>query len=342
MDDAAAIYILTLRALAAGSLAAVIAGLARSRVAPNVRLAAMLACGSGLAYFIFTSGFFELTFEPFYGSTMIAGYLSFPVIGLVWLLIMAVFEDWRVRPLTLLPALVTFLLFTIRDASTLYGGAADIALRLVSGGICLHGLWVIARGWRGDLVEARRRLRAPLFLLMTGAVLYVLWQLTWGYVPIDPVRLDTFNAIFETAWAVAAAGILLEGRAGLFAQAPQKAADDRAATADKRALEKLAVLMEQEEAWRREGLTIGALAAEIGVGEQRLRRLINGQLGHRNFASFINGYRITAAKGRLAKDTATVAEIAFDLGFTSLGPFNRAFKDQVGETPTEWRRRAIA
>jgi AraC-like DNA-binding protein len=37
-----------------------------------------------------------------------------------------------------------------------------------------------------------------------------------------------------------------------------------------------------------------------------------------------------------------VASIAFDLGFGSLGPFNRAFRDETGLTPTEYRRQKMA
>jgi len=37
-----------------------------------------------------------------------------------------------------------------------------------------------------------------------------------------------------------------------------------------------------------------------------------------------------------------VAAIAFDLGYGSLGPFNRAFRAATGATPTEWRRQALA
>jgi AraC-like DNA-binding protein len=36
-----------------------------------------------------------------------------------------------------------------------------------------------------------------------------------------------------------------------------------------------------------------------------------------------------------------VSAIAFDLGYASLGPFNRAFKDATGLTPTAWRGRAL-
>lgn len=96
--------------------------------------------------------------------------------------------------------------------------------------------------------------------------------------------------------------------------------------------------------WRREGLTIAALGAEIGVPEHRLRAVINQRLGFRNFPTFINSYRIKAAQQVLADPRAarrTVLEIAYDSGFASLGPFNKAFRDQTGESPSAFRRRVL-
>ena len=100
-----------------------------------------------------------------------------------------------------------------------------------------------------------------------------------------------------------------------------------------------------EGGWRTEGLSIGAVARDLGVPEHRLRHLINGRLGRRNFADFVNGYRISAAKAQLADPTladATIASLAFELGFASLSPFNRAFRAATGLTPTAWRRRTLA
>ena len=94
--------------------------------------------------------------------------------------------------------------------------------------------------------------------------------------------------------------------------------------------------------WREEGLTIGALASRLSVPEHRLRRAINQGLGHRNFSSFINAARIEEAQ-RLLDDPqetgTTVLEIAYRVGFASLGPFNRAFRSETGMSPTEYRRR---
>jgi AraC-like DNA-binding protein len=92
--------------------------------------------------------------------------------------------------------------------------------------------------------------------------------------------------------------------------------------------------------WQREGLTIGSLAETLGVPEHRLRATINQDLGFRNFATFINGHRVSAAKSMLTdpqKQGTTILEIAYDSGFASLGPFNKAFRAQTGLSPREFR-----
>ncbi len=129
--------------------------------------------------------------------------------------------------------------------------------------------------------------------------------------------------------------------------APAKASDDQSTPAaiDAALLQRLEHLMSVERAYRREGLTIGTLSAELGVPEYRLRQLINEGLGHRNFNAFLNRYRIEEAKAALADPTqkdVPVLTIAMDTGFQSIGPFNRAFKAATDVTPTEFRRLAAA
>lgn len=97
--------------------------------------------------------------------------------------------------------------------------------------------------------------------------------------------------------------------------------------------------------WQEEGLTIGALAQHLTVPEHRVRRAINNGLGHRNFSTFINRARINAAKAQLsdpAQCSTTVLEVAYNVGFASLGPFNRAFRAETGQSLTEFRRDAFA
>jgi AraC-like DNA-binding protein len=111
--------------------------------------------------------------------------------------------------------------------------------------------------------------------------------------------------------------------------------------ADQGLLVALERLMTVERAYRREGLTIASLAQQLGLPEYRLRRLINQALGYRNFNRFVNRYRIAEAKAALGdpqQAEVPILTIALDAGFSSLGPFNRAFKAETGLTPTEFRR----
>jgi len=96
--------------------------------------------------------------------------------------------------------------------------------------------------------------------------------------------------------------------------------------------------------YRETGLTISMLAQSLDYPEHRVRRLINGHLGYRNYSAFLNSYRIAAAMEQLADPEfarTPVLTIALDLGYASLGPFNRAFKDVAGMTPTDFRRQKL-
>ena len=118
-----------------------------------------------------------------------------------------------------------------------------------------------------------------------------------------------------------------------------------AAQADDHLLAALERLMATQHAYRDEGLGIAALAARLGAPEYRLRRLINGRLGHRNFNAYLNGLRLAEARAALAdpaRRSLPVLSIALGAGFQSIGPFNRAFKADTGLTPTEFRRQKLA
>ena len=100
-------------------------------------------------------------------------------------------------------------------------------------------------------------------------------------------------------------------------------------------------LMEDEGIYREHGLTIGRLAAAADLPEYRLRQLINGGLGYRNFNDFLNRFRIDEASRRLAEPSEAripVLTIALDVGFRSISSFNKSFKDTHGVTPTAYRK----
>ena len=90
------------------------------------------------------------------------------------------------------------------------------------------------------------------------------------------------------------------------------------------------------------GNRLERLADRLAVPEYRLRRHINQHLGFRNFSQMANHFRIEEAKRRLADPALRrlpILTIAYDCGFGSIGPFNRAFKAQTGVTPQAFRAR---
>lgn len=120
---------------------------------------------------------------------------------------------------------------------------------------------------------------------------------------------------------------------------PHPAGDARAPTSEGARVEALM----RDGIWRREGLTVAQMAAELDLPEHKLRQVINQELGQRNFSGFVNTARIDAARASLSdpeQSRRTVLEIAYEVGFASLGPFNRAFKEQTGLTPTAYRAKS--
>lgn len=99
--------------------------------------------------------------------------------------------------------------------------------------------------------------------------------------------------------------------------------------------------MVSDKLYLKEKLTIGDLAEQLNAPEYKVRQVINGDLGHKNFLDFVNSYRIKEASRLLVEHSSaelSVLEIAYKTGFNSIAPFNRAFKIIQGMTPTQYRK----
>jgi AraC-like DNA-binding protein len=200
--------------------------------------------------------------------------------------------------------------------------------------------------WSADLVEVRRRLRV---FIVGAAAIYggsnALLQIVTPAAEASAIA-NTANAALLAGVAAAIVVALVRISAhDLFASsvvaAQPSAAAIAPATADRKLVDALLRLMADERIYRHDNITIGTLATRLKIPEYRLRRLINQQLGYRNFNVFLNNHRIEEAKAALADPSQAevpVITIAMDAGFQSLGPFNRAFKATTGVTPTEYRR----
>ena len=93
-------------------------------------------------------------------------------------------------------------------------------------------------------------------------------------------------------------------------------------------------------AFRQAELTIGKLAEQLCLPEHQLRKLINQQLGFNNFSHYLNSYRIPWVCEQLkdsSKKQLPILTLALEAGYGSIAPFNRAFKEQMGQTPKQFR-----
>jgi AraC-like DNA-binding protein len=213
------------------------------------------------------------------------------------------------------------------------------------------GIREALRGRAADLIEERRRFRVVVIIASAayGMLIVLLEAVQRGPAFAEPLSLANAAGLLALVFAIALAQLSLSRRAQLVsAPPPSRAAPAAAAPPDeqeKALLARLRHLMEVEKAYREEGLGIAELAGKLGLPEYRLRRLINQRLGHRNFSSFVNGYRLADAMAALADPAQAevpIITIALDAGFQSLGPFNRAFKAHAGMTPTDYRRQRLS
>lgn len=212
--------------------------------------------------------------------------------------------------------------------------------------VVLHSVVYVVRHWRNDLVEARRKARLVLLLVLGSAVGVATVSLNFG------IYQEVTRGILV---GMAALGILfcaVSSRDGLLELAPQGKPLGEAPVPDQEALapdelprqidsddaEKLAELMAGG-FYKQEKLTLKQLAKAIGIPEYRVRRLINQTLGYRNFNDYINQLRIAEASNRLVNTPdEPILNISLDVGYRTLSSFNRAFREIMSTTPTAYRQ----
>ena len=93
--------------------------------------------------------------------------------------------------------------------------------------------------------------------------------------------------------------------------------------------------------YREAGLTIAQLAKKLNLPEYRLRAFIHRELGFRNFNAMLHAYRVEEASLALAdadQQSVPVLTIALSVGYQSITPFNNAFREIMGVTPSEYRK----
>ncbi len=308
---------------------------------------------SGATYMICTSP----VLNAFFGPAMLVIHL-FCHSGqiAIWLFSLTQFKDrLKLWPLYVVIGIVFYLLGrldfdVLRGTGSVFETPVNWAYSIMRYGLIAHMIYVAWEGRDDDLLEARRKFRLIYIVAITLTSLMITSVETF----VDSTLREGTNVlVFQSVgmWLLAVTmswfGINLRKVAFITGRSDRtniKNAEPEDAN-ERHDLATIEKLVETDKLYLKSGLTIAGLAESAGLPEHRLRRLINQHLGYRNFADFLNHYRITAAQARLSavsNRNIPVLTIAMDLGYGSLGPFNRAFKERTGQTPTEYRRKKLA
>lgn len=278
--------------------------------------------------------------------------LAAPGVLLAWLTLRTLYGDagpLRLRHLAPAVALagVAALAWLDGERAGPWSRAATLLLGVLALLLALHMLWSLLAGRAADLDAMRQASRR--LLAGAGAALVLLalagsfWQLPehWGGFGSAQVAAQI---LVKLAWlwlmAAPASPVVTWLAPSPPLPAPLAPASPPLSPEARQARELLDA-MHQRQLHRRTGLTIVQLAEELKLPEYRLRQCINQQLGFRNFNAFLNRFRLDEVAARLADPAqaeVAITTIALEAGYASLGPFNRAFRDTFGVTPSEYRR----
>lgn len=249
-------------------------------------------------------------------------------------------------------ALVALLIAGQRISSLEAGAAASPwayglggLLTLASSSLLVLSFLEPLRAWSPSQAPAERRVRIGFMAVFSVCVLSTL--LAGALAPAWPVLGELRPGLIALCLIV----IVLFTQAALHHRrgaplAPAAAQPVRVdglrgplGAAEARLLEALRHQLEVGEVYREPELKVAELARRLGTAEHKLSRLIVGPLGERNFNQMLNRRRIAYACRRLSDPDAraSILEISGECGFASLGPFNRAFKAEMGCTPTAYR-----
>jgi AraC-like DNA-binding protein len=287
---------------------------------------------------------------------LVAGAGAAPV--LFWLLAKSLFEDsFRFRSHHVF---ILFIVVAIDVGMELLKEVNNTGVQATDRGLADHvkvlipqslvltfvflGLFYTIKDWRTDLVEGRRRFRFEM-LATTGIYMIVIAAGTLviaGSGRPAPISVQTLNAAIIFIIVFIFNVRLLTLHAGFLPAVARKSRVSDVSNDDRsKDIKDLQRLMEEEHVFIEGDLTICKLAEKLGQHEYKLRQLINAFLGYRNFNDFLNQYRIAEAAKRLVHADSRrlpVLTIAMDVGYRTLRPFNKAFKEIHGVTPTEYRR----
>jgi len=336
-----------MRMLAIGQLILIAAVIGRGRAPLRIRMTTAILLVGVCCYLTLATPIFRPTVGVFWALVQLAAQ-SVPL--LLWIFAHLLFERPIDRRALIAGTVVTvgcWVCFFLAQYAEL---DLRVAIAWVQRGVALllsgHAILIAMRERGDDLIEKRRQLRVG-FVIVVGVLAFVViaLEMFFGFRRADPVIAIAQAAAILIATTAMGIALLQSDPDLLFDPAqPAEPAPEPSFSPSEHVLNRKLEAAMAKAVYREPGLSIGALAELLETPEHRLRSLINQRLGYRNFSAFLNHHRIAEAKALLVDPTHVdlpILTIAMDLGYGSLAPFNRAFREAVGQSPSEYRRSHI-
>lgn len=213
--------------------------------------------------------------------------------------------------------------------------------------LMVHIIYVAVQGFNNDLIDSRRRIR---ILIVVVAVGYSMFLVVLEFMN-ENIRNDAVFSLVNSAVlclsVLVVARRLLQSKPGVIVKGGRESAVESELLSDQDVPEEFAELKRRlddfidSRLYQQSELSISAMARQLKCPDHHLRRLINRVLGFRNFNAFLNDLRVQDAAIRLRDpelSSKPILTIALELGYGSIGPFNRAFKAAFGQTPSDFRQ----
>jgi AraC-like DNA-binding protein len=105
----------------------------------------------------------------------------------------------------------------------------------------------------------------------------------------------------------------------------------------KRIADKINNVMKNDKLYLDASLSLQKLASHVAISPNYISQTLNETLSI-NFFDFVNQWRIEAAKPKIIANENTVLHIALEVGFNARSSFYKAFKQETGQTPSEYRK----
>ncbi|MCC2614753.1 AraC family transcriptional regulator [Aestuariibacter halophilus] len=219
-------------------------------------------------------------------------------------------------------------------------------LGLVSSTLLMLTLWEGCRGLR-HLSGQQRRQRYVFLASYCGALLISTVGITLFTTPENqPYLREQINALCAVQIMLVTQGLIV-WRARNQSTTTPTAQPKPVQRADQEDLHLAGQIREQlieQQLYLQHQLRVSDLARVLDEPEYRVSRVMREQLQAQNFNHYVNGLRIQHAKTLLAESANThwpIVVIGMESGFASVGPFTRAFKAFVGQTPNQYRQACL-